>query len=326
MATFAAFTDPEERYPQSRTVEHHNRSTAGYRHLAVYLSDNVRYPATLEEYIYATQLLQAEAMQSAISGWRRTWGGPGRFGCGGALVWQLNDCWPGTSWSLVDVFLRPKAAYFTTKRALAPVTVNLRAATDGTVALWATTAGMSPLAAQVRLSRWSFAGEMEGEATRSVTLAPNQTTEIGVLDWPHDPAHVLSATLNVAGEIVARAALWPEPFKYLTPPDPGLSITQIAPRTLRIAVERPAKGVLIFTPDGTHLSDNMLDLIPGEPQRIRIEGSTMDTSGARLHLWSLAGEHWVPIQGEMLTTPTLAGAAPYEERIGSSRPRGASYD
>lgn len=38
---------------------------------------------------------------------------------------QLNDCWPATSWALVDCHERPKAAYHTIVRALAPLAVGV---------------------------------------------------------------------------------------------------------------------------------------------------------------------------------------------------------
>ena len=69
--------------------------------------------------------MQAECLAAAYRVWRRNWKGPGREYTSGLLVWQLNDCWPVTSWAIVDYFLRPKPAYFTIARELRPFTVGM---------------------------------------------------------------------------------------------------------------------------------------------------------------------------------------------------------
>ena len=35
----------------------------------------------------------------------------------GTLLWQLNDCWPVTSWSITDFSREPKAAWYAVKEA-----------------------------------------------------------------------------------------------------------------------------------------------------------------------------------------------------------------
>lgn len=67
----------------------------------------------MAEYICSTQFIQAEALSSAYRVWRRRFQGPEKYYVGGCLVWQLNDVWPCTSWSIVDYFLRPKPAVST---------------------------------------------------------------------------------------------------------------------------------------------------------------------------------------------------------------------
>jgi beta-mannosidase len=61
---------------------------------------------TDDRYVYLTQLMQAEAVGSAYSTWRRNWKGPSKEYSAGAIVWQLNDTWPVTSWAIVDYFVR----------------------------------------------------------------------------------------------------------------------------------------------------------------------------------------------------------------------------
>lgn len=60
------------------------------RKLATYLIENFKYGFGLEEYIYISQLNQAEAMSCALRAWRREWKGEGREYCGGSLIWQVS--------------------------------------------------------------------------------------------------------------------------------------------------------------------------------------------------------------------------------------------
>src|SRR4051812_44552915 len=78
----------------------------------------------MQTYIYLTQVVQAETMMFGYRGWRRQWGDERH--CGGALLWQLNDCWPTISWAIVDYFLKPKPAYYAVKRVLNPIAVGVR--------------------------------------------------------------------------------------------------------------------------------------------------------------------------------------------------------
>lgn len=62
------------------------------RRLASYIAENLRTANSLDGYIYATQFIQAEALSTAFSSWRRLFrGGVEEAYCAGALVWQLND-------------------------------------------------------------------------------------------------------------------------------------------------------------------------------------------------------------------------------------------
>lgn len=56
-------------------------------------------------YAYLTQLMQSEAVGSAYQTWRRNWAGPKKEYSAGAIVWQLNDTWPVSSWAIIDYFV-----------------------------------------------------------------------------------------------------------------------------------------------------------------------------------------------------------------------------
>ena len=272
MTTIASFTPPTERYSQSRSMDHHNKALDGPRRLAAYLIDNVRIPADLEGYIYATQFVQAEALATAIRGWRHRWGGPGHEAVAGALIWQLNDCWPVISWALADCTLHPKPAYYVIRREFAPLVLGLAQLPQENATVWAVNSTTTPVEAELEVQLWTLTGEQVAQERRQVTLFPNQATELSQLGFRRGDSQVLSARLIQSGEVVARTTSWPEPFKYLILPDPEIKVERLDANTLRIQATRPAKGVWLSAGDNVQWSDNMLDLIPGDAQTIKVNG------------------------------------------------------
>lgn len=207
---------------------------------------------------------------TAYRGWRRRWGGPGRYAVAGALVWQLEDCWPVSSWAIVDSALRHKPAYYVARRELAPLTLGLAPAAGG-AAVWAVNCQRGAVTAQLELNAWTLDGDSAGSETRPVGLPPNQANELGAFALPAGQPLVLGARLRVAGQVAARAALWPEPFKYLRLPDPQIEIERVGDQ-LRLRTARPAKGVWLEAGDGVSWSDNFLDLLPGDEAIVTATG------------------------------------------------------
>lgn len=250
-----------DRYPQSSTVDFHNKAAGHEGRLALYLAENIPLSCRpFEQYIYCTQLLQAECASSAYKMWKRQWKGRGQEYCSGALIWQLNDCWAGTSWSIVDYYLRPKLAYFAVKRELQPITIGLKrtmhttfadrytrayAKTVHQIEMWACNLLLESHEVSVHVKTCNLAtGELKehGNLGTRVLLVPNRSTEVSefeipvvennkdkVLELPHD--HNLNSEeerqlvvavylYNKDGDQIARAVNWPEPLKYAYLPKP----------------------------------------------------------------------------------------------------------
>jgi len=69
--------------------------------------------------------MQSDGVSFAYRAWRRDWKEQGRQYNAGVLVWQLNDCWPVSSWAITDYFYHNKPVFYTIKRELKPFTVGL---------------------------------------------------------------------------------------------------------------------------------------------------------------------------------------------------------
>lgn len=113
------FTLPDDRNIFSRVMERHQRNQAANGKILSYLSQTFRYPNSFDDLLYASQLMQAEAIRYGVEHWRRN-----RGRCMGAIIWQLNDIWPVASWASVDYYGRWKALHYAAKRFFAPVMIS----------------------------------------------------------------------------------------------------------------------------------------------------------------------------------------------------------
>lgn len=226
-------------------------------------------------------------------GWRRQWGDERH--CGGALLWQLNDCWPTISWAIVDYFLRPKPAYYAVKRVLNPIAVAVRREHhDWSVAharpqkatkyaLWIASNRPDPARGSVELR---FLSVNKGRDVRppivrkDIVVNANGTTDIimdGVIDHVLQPEpHVLAARLWMDNKVIARDVDWPQPFKYLDLSERVLDLRiyrqESGQALVLINARRPAKCFVFEEQDGVTFSDNAMDIVPGDEQVVIVSG------------------------------------------------------
>ena len=120
MKTIKSFCKKEDMNCFSRVMENHQKCKAGNNKILMYLADNYLYPNSFETLVYASQILQADAIKYGVEHFRRN-----RGYCMGSIYWQFNDCWPVASWSSVDSFGRYKALHYAAKKFYAPVEMGL---------------------------------------------------------------------------------------------------------------------------------------------------------------------------------------------------------
>lgn len=294
----AWFSDKEQdqKFPQSRISVNHNKAAGFERRLELYLMENFRHAFDMPSYVYYTQAMQAETLAAAYRLWRRNWKGRGRELTSGALVWQINDCWPCVSWAICDYYLRPKPAFFAIARELRPLTVgmarkDIKTYRDGSLAFFETRSEVQLWACNSELEEKTVRVELvafdlnDGELDRQhwdVTLKPNASTEIWAGDVPGQAVRtsdadvprpiVLQARILDGDNVLARYSNWPEPWKYLTFPDPGLNI-DVDGDEVTISVEKPVKGLILDTEgEEAEWSDQALDMFPGDTQRVTAKG------------------------------------------------------
>ena len=113
--TVKSYTNEKDRFNFSPIINAHQKANEGFKKLNHYLNKyfidtNKLSKLSLENYTYLTQCLQYYILKNSIAMHRSKY--PKNMG---TLLWQLNDCWPVTSWSITDFSREPKAAWYAVK-------------------------------------------------------------------------------------------------------------------------------------------------------------------------------------------------------------------
>jgi beta-mannosidase len=244
-------------------------------------------PTDLAEYIDFSQLAQAEGLKFGIEHFRRR-----TPHCSGALVWQLNDCWPVLSWSVLDYYGFGKASYFYLRRVFAPILASFRADEDGSVELWLTNDTRDEIADRVTVRLGTFDGTVVWEETIPILLGAQQSRSVA--SWNRQrlvglPDRYL-AVRSAGGRFPANRHFF-APIKDLVRPgrSPEMAITQVSPHELRVELRGASDGYALFvhllvSHEATRFSDNYLDLAPGEARVVTVTNDQVPLSPAMVTL------------------------------------------
>lgn len=98
----------------SDALRSRQKSYIGDSEISRHIHDLGMAPLDFPSFVDASQEAQAQGLRMAIAAHRQSGGH-----CMGTLLWQLNDCWPGPSWSIIDYQGRKKKAYVAVQNAFA---------------------------------------------------------------------------------------------------------------------------------------------------------------------------------------------------------------
>ncbi|MBQ9761245.1 MAG: glycoside hydrolase family 2 protein [Clostridia bacterium] len=291
--TVNSFTEEQDRNIFSRVMERHQRNDAANGKILSYLSETFRYPTSFGTLLYASQLLQAEAIRYGVEHLRRN-----RGRCMGALYWQLNDNWPVASWASVDYYGRWKALHYNAKRFFSPIMISCceTGELDGLPGVnaepyefdYETRASLSvhndtlaPFAGTVQWALRDTAGNVIREGEEAVEVPAMSVVTLAEMDFcKTDVDHTyLSYALVADGRVISEgSALFTVP-KYFEFADPALRYEQNGDE-LTVYADAYARSVEIDSPDSDFLlSDNYFDMnagkktvriLRGEPKTIRL--------------------------------------------------------
>jgi len=233
-----------------------------------------RKPKDFDSTLWLSQINQADGILTGVEHWRRDWPHSSA-----SLVWQFNDPWPVTSWSMVDYYGRPKALYYALKRAYAPVALS-GIADAGVVQIWVANDRPRQLEGTVRWTLTRVDGKpLSHGATTARAAAGTSSTEIGtvVVDeyLKREGANnvLLWMTLSVPGEPDSRALVTFDTFKNLDLVAPEIHASVTKERDgyrVSLSAEHPALWTWVDLADADY-SANFLHLQPGQTESIFVK-------------------------------------------------------
>ncbi|GED09859.1 glycoside hydrolase family 2 protein [Cellulosimicrobium cellulans] len=257
--------------PESPGMLVHQKAMQGNDKLTDGLVAHVPLPDAMEDWHWAMSWNQATAVRTALEHYR-SWSPR----CMGAVVWQLNDCWPVTSWAAVDGDGRVKPLLHALRHAFADrlVTVQPRGE-DGQLVVAVVNDSAERWRGDLVVRRTRYDGVEIEAAKIPVDVAARETATVPL---PTD----LSAPGDAAGELLVaslghQSATW----FYAEPRDsalrsPALHVevtsTEDGAR-VRVTTDTVVRGLSLLA-DKVHpeavVDDALVDLLAGESVTFRV--------------------------------------------------------
>jgi beta-mannosidase len=171
-------------YPEAKTVmfyagekeinldspRSHQKSYVGNSMITREILGNFGNVLSFQSFLQKSQQIQALAYKIAIEAHRMN-----KETCGGTLFWQLNDCWPGPSWSVIDYFGHKKLAYQVVKDRYKPVIlVANRQGTDFSIS--AVSDLFSDTDARLKIELFNYKNQQLWVVEKAVTINFNTVT------------------------------------------------------------------------------------------------------------------------------------------------------
>ena len=269
-ASFQKYAKKQDRSIYSEVMKAHQRSSIGNATIEEYMNRSFRKPIDFEAQLYLSQLLQAEGIQIGIEAHRRN-----KDRCMGTLYWQLNDCWPGASWSSIDYYGKWKALHYKVKESFAPVILS-HEFIDSNLQISVVSDLTTSFHGELNISLSEFKDiEKILNWNQKVSLKPNESKVVLTIPKEGLPKNndkfftYLQLSLTDGQSVNSSKNIYFKSFKELALPPPNISFTSSYDKNkvlfVTVKSEQFAKGVHVTCNSSSNFSNNFFDLpINGE--------------------------------------------------------------
>ena len=273
--TIKSFTKEQDWDIYSDVMQAHQKSSIGNKTIENYLSRHFNEPKDFRNYLYVSQLLQAEGVKVAIEAHRIA--KPYNMG---SLVWQLNDCWPVASWSSIDYYGRWKALHYYIKRAYEDNLVAIEME-DDLLRVHFVTDQYEDLRATLIIELVDFNGKSLFTESKKIRIKGNSRGEIYKRSIPElikksreNEAYLTAKVFNEEHLIAENYFLFaPHKNLDLNKPNIKYEFLELDQKLfVELRSDKAAFGVCFETGDlDLIFSDNFFTLYPKQTKRIEVK-------------------------------------------------------
>jgi beta-mannosidase len=266
--TIEEFTLPEDRDLDSEVMKAHQKHARGTALIKEYMARDYRTPKDFDNFVYVSQLLQADGVRLGIESQLQ------RLPyCMGSLFWQLNDCWPVTSWSSIDHNGHWKALHYAAKKAFEPVTISI-SNIGGFLTPMIVNHTKQTITVIPKVRVIDFDGNVTFNRTfptkqvapASADMLPGATKAQMSQKGNSNYLLVYMELLNADSSFITATHVYVEKQKDLNLPIPNINATISKTDEgylLKLQTDKLAKSLYLQTEVAGWFSDNYFDLLPG---------------------------------------------------------------
>jgi len=296
-STLTGWISDDPLTPESPGMLVHQKAMSGNDKLTDGLVAHFDLPDDMAMWHWAMQLNQAHAVWTGLTHMRSEYPR-----CMGSVVWQLNDCWPVTSWAAIDYPGVPKPLYWALQDSYRDVVWLIVPRGDGYEVVIINDKD-AQLTDTVVVALTSFDGSVLDSVIHDVQVEPFGITRFDVprsLTAPKDPAATYLAARGEHG----RALWFFAEFKDSALRPPALS------------TEVSADGqATVVTVTSAHLVRDLTLQVDRIHPEARVDSGLITLEAGQSHTFTVTGPH--PLRLEDIATPMVLVSA--NDLVGGNR-------
>lgn len=261
----------KSRSVQSELFEFHNKQVEGNERIFRFMASHLPVKTDWDSYLYLAQLNQGLALSTCLLHWRSR-----ESETNGSIIWQLNDCWPVSSWSLIDSDLIPKLSYYMVKNVFSQQIIifrkNINKNKTSSLSIFFRNSSYEPFTGTVNIKILKLNGG-HLHSLKKINLKKTKSQEELLLTTKFDQENsiIIATICDENKNRIHRAVYKEKEWKHLKLPKSKVKLFYDKKKNLiKITASEPSFYISLAK-ENTRFSKNGFILLPGEEEILTSE-------------------------------------------------------